>query len=40
MQFKSFFDLDHRLEDIDRMGDPLAALDQVVAWEKVRPLLR
>lgn len=39
MQFKSFFDLDHRLEDIDRMGDPLAALDKVVQWEKFRPLL-
>jgi IS5 family transposase len=39
MQFKSFFDLDNRLEDIDRMGDPLAALDQVVEWEKFRPLL-
>lgn len=39
MQFKSFFDLENRLEDIDRMGDPLAALDQVIEWEKFRPLL-
>ncbi len=39
MQFKSFFDLDNRLEDIDRMGDPLAALDKVIEWEAFRPLL-
>lgn len=39
MQFKTFFDLDNRLEDIDRMGDPLATLDKVVAWEEFRPQL-
>jgi IS5 family transposase len=39
MQFKSFFDLDNRLEDIDPMGDPLAALDQVIEWETFRSLL-
>lgn len=40
MQFKTFFDLDNRLEDIDRMGDPLVALDQMIEWEEFRSLLR
>jgi IS5 family transposase len=39
MAFQSFFDLENRLEDIDRMGDPLAALDPLIEWEKFRPLL-
>ena len=39
MPFKTFFDLDNRLKNINRMGDPLAEIDQVIAWGKFRPLL-
>ena len=39
VQFNSFFDLQSRMEDIDRMGDPLAELDKVVDWKAFRPIL-
>lgn len=39
MQFNSFFDLQSRMEDIDRMGDPLVELNKVVDWKAFRPIL-
>lgn len=34
-----FFDLDERYQLLDKLGDPLPKLDQVVDWEQFRPLL-
>lgn len=35
--FKGLFDLQFRLEKIDRNGDPLVALNQLIDWELFRP---
>ena len=34
-----FFDFEHRLDKIDKNGDPLKKLNQVVDWEQFRPKL-
>jgi len=34
-----FFDLKHRLDKIDRNGDPLKKLGEVIDWERFRPEL-
>ncbi len=34
--FKSFFDIDFRLEELDKAGDPLTKLNEVVEWESFR----
>ena len=33
------FDLQIRLDRIDRNGDPLATLDELIDWEQFRPAL-
>lgn len=35
-----FFDLQYRLEDISKIGDPLVELDRVIEWERFAPILR
>lgn len=40
VQFNSFFDLQSRMEDIDRMGDPLVELDRAIDWKAFRPILK
>jgi len=35
----SFFDAEFRLRKIDRIGDPLQRLDEVIDWEFFRPIL-
>ena len=35
-----FFDLEFRLQDIDKNGDPLVALNTLVDWEEFREELR
>ncbi|HCE42666.1 MAG TPA: hypothetical protein DET40_03885 [Lentisphaeria bacterium] len=37
--FKSFFDIDCRLEELDKAGDPLTKLNEVVNWESFREKL-
>jgi hypothetical protein len=39
MKFESYFDLETRLEDIDRMFDPLALLVQEIDRKALRPFL-
>jgi len=34
-----FFDFEHRLNKIDKNGDPLSKLNQVIDWEQFRPEL-
>ena len=34
--FKSFFDIEFRLEELDKAGDPLTKLNEVVEWESFR----
>jgi hypothetical protein len=34
-----FFDLEDRLELLEKLGDPLPNLSRVVDWEAFRPLL-
>jgi len=34
--FKSFFDIEFRLEELDKAGDPLVKLNEVVEWEIFR----
>ncbi|OGV53057.1 MAG: hypothetical protein A2X45_11530 [Lentisphaerae bacterium GWF2_50_93] len=34
--FKSYFDIDYRLEEMDKAGDPLTRLNEVVEWESFR----
>lgn len=36
----SIFDLDDRLEKLDRLGDPLKALNDIVDWSIFAPLLK
>ena len=36
MMFSGMFDLEFRLRDLDKNGDPLVALDRVVDWEMFR----
>lgn len=33
------FDLQFRLEDLSRSGDPLVELDRVIEWERFVPML-
>ena len=34
-----FFDAEFRLRKIDKIGDPLARLDEVIDWDIFRPIL-
>lgn len=34
-----FFDKDYRLEELERCGDPLTKLDELIPWEDFRPEL-
>src|SRR5664279_62458 len=34
--FKSFFDIEFRLEELDKAGNPLKKLNEVVEWESFR----
>ena len=34
-----FFDRENRLEKLDRLGDSLVRLNNVIQWERFRPIL-
>jgi len=36
----SFFDPENRLAELERLGDPLVRLDQIVDWDVFKPLLK
>jgi len=40
MQLNFFFDPKNRLDELEKLGDPLVRLDRVVNWDSFRPLLK
>ena len=36
----SFFDQENRLAELEKLGDPLPRLDQIVDWDNFKPLLK
>lgn len=37
---KGFFDEDYRLSELEKHGDPLLKLNELIPWERFRPLLK
>ena len=36
----SFFDQENRLDQLEKLGDPLPRLDSIVDWDEFKPILK